>query len=98
MSLSLARWDFNGSSEGWWLIRELPGVFLFSLPGGWAVDNDPAMLEGFESRTDALWGRDWICHALGASRNQIFKTRSQALMALEVENISVSSSLGDALC
>lgn len=98
MSLSVARWDLNFSSEGWWLVRELPGVFLFTLPGGWAIDNDPALLEGFESRTDELWGRDWVRHELGACRDQIFKTRSAALLALEVENSSPSSSLAEALC
>lgn len=63
-SISLARWENQqGSSSGWWLIREIPGLCIYStFPGkapwrlrdldeDWAIEED-----GLPEAIAKIWG------------------------------------------
>lgn len=89
MKLSLARWDFDGSSQGWWLIREIPGAYVFSVGGGWSFNNNPQMLNGFGALAEKLWGFDWTPGQLPERR--VFKTRAEVISYLEM-NLSTLGS------
>lgn len=94
MKLSLARWDYKGSSAGWWMVRELPGVAIVCLSGSgyayragaecWQVSSDPDNF-GDEFLEDAwrVWGDDFEFTDLSRMEKRLFPSRSSALLALE---------------
>lgn len=87
MKLSLARWDYKGSSRGWWLVRELPGVALVRISGAgsdcWQVSSEPDTFEDFFHDAYDLWGHGFQFTDLTCLEECSFPTRSAALLALE---------------
>lgn len=70
MQLSLARWeDENGSSAGWWLIREIPGFYLNYVWKSWVVEcftpeslETPQAHQGqtpLQKQASAIWGENF---------------------------------------
>lgn len=95
MKLSLARWDFNGSSRGYWMVRGLPGVAVLMVDTGWGyawqVYSQPSLFSDTRdhpsgdawSLANALWGEGFKFTDISAMPERRFPTRSAALLALE---------------
>lgn len=108
MKLSLARWDYQGCSAGWWMVRELPGVTITLVDTGfsdqaWRIDSEPDL---FQETWDGgvqdswplaweLWGDDFSFTDISGLPERFFPTRSAALLALES---AFSDAPGSALC
>lgn len=80
--------DGQGSSQGFWLIRELPGTYLQKKEDRWIIEQ---MNRWFMDATQGphgefahLWGERWELHEIrGGELTASFKSRGEALMALE---------------
>ena len=89
MKLSLARWDYQGSSAGFWMVRELPGVVIYSLcgRGRWVVHCGLDLFNGFGRDAERVWGLDFENKARPLPspllEGAIYPTRYAALSALE---------------
>lgn len=89
MKLSLARWDYSGSSAGFWMVRELPGTVIYSTQRGrWVIYCGLDLFNGFGKDAERVWGRDFK-HKTRPLPNPlleggIYPTRSAALLALEL--------------
>lgn len=95
MKLSLARWeDEHGDSAGYWLIREIPGVYLeHKFLGGWEVQiitfpDDVALAGTVMQAPVDTWGYCWepnteLYDSLPKAVRGPHASRSQALMKLE---------------
>lgn len=85
----MARWDDGqGSSQGFWLIRELPGIYLQKKEDRWVVEqmNLTYMIanQGAKGQFAHLWGEHWEVHKLsGFDLMPAFKSRGEALLYLE---------------
>lgn len=86
MSLSLARWENrNGSSKGYWMVRELPGVCLCRRQFGWVVDTNLALLfDWSEPQLRRVWGGCPEQFDMSGFPGDFFATRADALLALEL--------------
>lgn len=103
MKLSLARWEYKGSSAGWWMVRELPGVAVVRAPVAgyvssagdqcWQVTSDPDTFEDFFDDAYELWGYGFKFTSLACLKERNFPSRSAALLALEAAFSSSSSAL-----
>lgn len=89
MNLSLARWDYNGSSAGFWMVRELPSV-LISFAGkgrGWRIQCGADLFDGFEADACRVWGADYEAHTRRlpdpSLKQRYYPTRYAALSTLE---------------
>lgn len=80
--MKLARFEYNGSSKGWWLVRDLPGITIFKCPCGWVIDDEPSMLESSGGRAEEIWGENWNTFYLAADFPK-FDTRREAVETLE---------------
>lgn len=89
MKLSLARWDYQGSSRGFWMVRELPSTLIMSASGdrGWLVKCGLDLFDGFEDDAARVWGSDYEARTRHLPDRSIqeryFPTRFSALAALE---------------
>lgn len=97
--ITLARWDTaNGSSRGWWLVRQVPGLIIFNshYPGKmWCIGN----VEPEEKITPFTYGLEARLHIWGENpdldsgrllleqnpglKTQGYKTREAARIAIE---------------
>lgn len=91
MKISLARWEFDGSSSGWWMVRELPGVALVYVDTGrgceWEVYSRPGLFGDYPGdawvEAQAVWGKGFELTDLSCLPHKRFATRAQAVLALE---------------
>lgn len=103
MHLSLARReDHQGSSSGYWLIRQLPGFLLSrSYDGEWRIAcGSTERLRGERSAKAAwglLWEPDLSLYAELKSPSRGYRTRAEALVALEAELAEQPETLGELL-
>lgn len=92
MRLSLCRWeDHKGSSEGHWLIREIPGAILHCSPKSrdWALIVGRDLLALHPKGAERAWGKDFS--SARAERllednphlGRSFQTRADLLLAIE---------------
>lgn len=80
--MKLARFEYKGSSQGWWIVQSLPGVTIYRTQAGWEINNDPEIFEGFQEVADKIWGENWQTTDLGPGF-LTYPTRSQALRELK---------------
>lgn len=80
--MKLARFEYHGSSEGWWIVRDLPGITIYRTQAGWEISNDPEVFGGFREVADKVWGKDWTPEDLGPGF-LTYPTRGEALHELE---------------
>lgn len=80
--MKLARFEYQGSSEGWWMVRDLTGVTLYRTVAGWEISNDPEVFSGFAEEAEKVWGKDWQPTDLGRGF-LTYPTRSEAMLELE---------------
>lgn len=89
MKFSLARWDYQGSSAGFWMVRELPGVVIYSLHGRgrWVIHCGLDLFNGFGRDAERVWGLNFEDKARPLPNplleGAIYPTRFAALSALE---------------
>lgn len=80
--MKLARFEYKGSSKGWWLVRNLPGITIFKSPSGWVIDDDPSMLKVPGGRGEEVWGKNFQTVELKEDF-PAFSTRKEAIERLE---------------
>lgn len=95
MKLSLARWDYNGCSRGYWMVRELPGVAITLVDTGWgqawSIYSDPSLFsDAWDSPSgdswplaNRLWGEGFVFTDISDLPERRFATRSEGVLALE---------------
>lgn len=106
MKLSLKRWQKGKTCQGFWPVKQLPGVIIMS---GWCAESRKykwhiqAYSQGGHIGRWArdIWGKDW---QLGADTVRMvreleepFPTRRAALLKLEATLSEEGSALGDML-
>lgn len=97
MKLSLARWDYKGSSAGFWMVRELPSTLISSSGRGWRIQCGADIFDGFTEDAARVWGEDYEARTrhLPSLKERYYPTRSAALIALEA---SLTTGHPSALC
>lgn len=85
--MKLARFEYNGSSRGWWIVRDLPGIVIFKCPAGWVIDDEPTALQGPGGIGEKIWGENWKTTDLGPGF-PVCRTRREAVEKLEARFFS----------
>lgn len=106
MKLTLKRWQKQQTSQGFWPVKQLPGVIIMQ---GWCAESKQhkwhiqAYSQGghMGSWAKEIWGQDWRLDAdnVRAVRKaeEPFPTRRAALIAPEAALSEESSAIGDML-
>lgn len=101
----LARWDDGyGSSAGYWLLRDVPGLVLVYTGSSWQLHAGQELFVEYPAAPERVWGPGFDPRpggqllAVTPALREAFSTRGAALLALEaVLEEAPRSVLGEAL-
>lgn len=96
--------DSSGSSQGWWAVRDLPGVLIWKDGEGWRINCSPLLFKGLErDRAERIWGEGWeekidqLLPRIDDLPHAAFPSRSAAMQALEAHLAELPPALGETL-